>query len=40
VLNLISDALDYMKNFRKVSKEEVRQFVGSVDKDGDGNISK
>lgn len=40
VLTLITDALEYLKCIRKVSKEEVRQFLDMVDKDGDGNISK
>ena len=40
VLILISDALEYMKINRAVTQEEVKQFVGVVDKNGDGNITK
>jgi Ca2+-binding EF-hand superfamily protein len=40
VLRLIVDALEYMKSMRKVAKEEVKQFISLVDKDGDGSISK
>ncbi len=40
VLNLITDALQYMKSIKKVTHEEVKQFIAIVDTDGDGNIAK
>lgn len=40
VLNLINDALGHMKSNRKVTQQEVNQFIAAVDKSGDGKIQK
>lgn len=40
VLILISDALQNMNINRSVTQEEVEQFIGIVDKNGDRNITK
>lgn len=40
VYNLINDALSHMKSSRKVSQQEVTQFIAAVDKSGDGKIQK
>ena len=38
--NLINDALKQMKQKKKVTEEEVNQFIRSVDTDNDAKINK
>jgi Ca2+-binding EF-hand superfamily protein len=40
VTNLINDALKQMKQKKKVTEEEVNQFIRSVDTDNDAKINK
>ena len=40
VYNLINDALGHMKANRKVSQQEVAQFMSTVDTSGDGKIQR
>ena len=40
VFKLINDALSHMQSPRKVTQEEVNQFIKAVDKSGDAKIQK
>jgi Ca2+-binding EF-hand superfamily protein len=40
IYNLINDAFKSLGRNRQVSQQEVQQFIGAIDKNGDAKISK
>lgn len=40
IYNLINDAFKSLGRQREVTQQEVKQFIGAIDKDSDGKINK